>query len=43
MGPSGSVELDAGDAVQLTDVQSLAVGQGQGAEVLVFDLPLDAS
>ena len=32
--------LGAGDALQLSDVASLTLGQGQDAEVLVFDLAL---
>jgi quercetin 2,3-dioxygenase len=31
-------ELSAGDAIGLSDVGSLSLGKGQGAEVLVFDL-----
>ena len=31
--------LDAGDALKLTDVAQLTVGNGHGGEVLVFDLP----
>jgi redox-sensitive bicupin YhaK (pirin superfamily) len=34
-------KLSAGDALQLGDGESLTLTQGQGAEVLVFDLPLD--
>ncbi|MET0535346.1 MAG: pirin family protein [Steroidobacter sp.] len=30
--------LNAGDAISLSDVSSLSLAQGQGAEVLVFDL-----
>ena len=33
------VELAAGDAVKLTDAKSLELRAGEGAEVLVFDLP----
>lgn len=36
---ANDVELDAGDALQLTDVTSLSLQAGKGAEVLVFDLP----
>lgn len=36
---ANDVELDAGDALQLTDVSSLSLQAGNGAEVLVFDLP----
>lgn len=36
---ANDVELDAGDALQLTDVTSLSLQAGNGAEVLVFDLP----
>lgn len=31
--------LESGDGLALTDTQSLSLRQGQGAEVLVFDLP----
>ena len=34
-------KLSAGDALQLGDGESLRLTAGQGAEVLVFDLPLD--
>jgi redox-sensitive bicupin YhaK (pirin superfamily) len=33
--------LTAGDALKLTDATSLALDQGNGAEVIVFDLPGD--
>lgn len=33
------VELGAGDAVKLSDTGLLTLGQGQAAEVIVFDLP----
>jgi redox-sensitive bicupin YhaK (pirin superfamily) len=31
--------LDAGDAIKLADVERIEIGQGRGAEVLLFDLP----
>lgn len=36
---ANDVQLDAGDALQLTDATSLSLTKGAGAEVLVFDLP----
>jgi len=36
---ANGVELDAGDALKLTDVTSLSLQNGKAAEVLVFDLP----
>ena len=36
---ANDVQLDAGDALQLTDASSLSLAKGAGAEVLVFDLP----
>jgi hypothetical protein len=36
---ANDVELQAGDALQLTDARSLSLKAGEGAEVLVFDLP----
>jgi quercetin 2,3-dioxygenase len=36
---ANDVQLDAGDALKLTDATSLHLRQGAGAEVLVFDLP----
>jgi len=36
---ANDIELDSGDALKLTDVTSLSLQEGKGAEVLVFDLP----
>ena len=36
---ANDVELNAGDALKLTDVTSLSLKEGKDAEVLVFDLP----
>jgi quercetin 2,3-dioxygenase len=36
---ANDVQLDAGDALKLTDTASLSLTRGAGAEVLVFDLP----
>src|SRR5262249_5664064 len=36
--PNGE-RLDAGDAVKLTDTDSLTLAEGEQAEVIVFDLP----
>ena len=33
------VELNAGDALKLTDEPRLAIGRGNKSEILVFDLP----
>ncbi len=38
---ANDVELGTGDALKLTDVTSLSLKEGKGAEVLVFDLPGD--
>ena len=38
---ANGVSLQAGDALKLTDTIRLTLGQGRGAEVLVFDLPGD--
>ncbi len=36
---ANEVPLEAGDALKLTDATSLRLHGGEGAEVLVFDLP----
>lgn len=36
---ANDIQLDAGDALKLTDTASLSLSKGAGAEVLVFDQP----
>ena len=36
---ANGTKLDAGDGLKLTDVEALTLADGEGAEVLVFDLP----
>jgi len=36
---ANGTKLDAGDALKLTDANELSLADGNGAEVLVFDLP----
>jgi redox-sensitive bicupin YhaK (pirin superfamily) len=40
---ANGVALDAGDALKLTDTSKLTLENGRDAEVIVFDLPADAS
>jgi hypothetical protein len=36
---ANGIALAAGDALKITDQTELALADGEGAEVLVFDLP----
>ena len=36
---ANGVDLDAGDALKLADVDEVKLARGKDAEVLVFDLP----